>query len=78
MKLHRVVIEYGDKKVDLYETEHEGKKFTGTFRECLLFCMGYGTDQAAESRYEMARLNRAANKKTADVSKTEGVKHHVV
>lgn len=78
MKLHRVVIEYGDKKIDLYETEHEGEKFTGTFRECLLFCMGYGTDQAAELRYEMARLNRAANKKTADVSKAEGVKHHVV
>ena len=68
MKLHRVEVSLGDKSVTLYETEHEGKKFTGTFRECLLFCMGYGTDQAAELRYEMAKLNRK-NKKTADVSK---------
>lgn len=78
MKLQRVVIEYGDKKIDLYETEREGKKFTGTFRECLLFYMGYGTDHAADLRYEMARLRRIENKKTADVSKAEGVKHHVV
>jgi len=68
MKLHRVEVSLGDKSVTLYETEHEGKKLTGTFRECLLFCMGYGTDQAAELRYEMAKLNRK-NKKTADVSK---------
>lgn len=69
MMLRRVEISLGDKSVTLYETVHEGKKFTGTFRECLLFCMGYGTDQAAELRYEMAKLNRANNKKTADVSK---------
>lgn len=58
MKMRRVKIVYGEKKISLFETEREGKKFVGTIRECLLFGMGYGTDQAAELRYEMARLNR--------------------
>lgn len=58
MKMRRVKIVYGENKVSLYETEREGEKFVGTIRECLLFGMGYGTDQAAELRYEMARLNR--------------------
>lgn len=67
MKMRRVKIVYGEKKISLFETELAGQKFVGTIRECLLFGMGYGTDQAAELRYEMARLNRAKNKKTADV-----------
>ncbi len=58
MKMRRVKIVYGEKKISLFETEREGEKFVGTIRECLLFGMGYGTDQAAELRYEMARLNR--------------------
>ena len=65
MKLRRVVLKSGDKHVELYETFHEGKKFTGTFRQCLLFCMGYGTDEAAELRYETAMLKQRG-------------KHHVV
>lgn len=77
MKLHRVEVRLGDKVVTLYETEYEGKKFTGTFRECLLLNMGFGTDQAAELRYEMAKLKRK-NKKTAEVLKTEGAKTNVV
>lgn len=75
MELRRVVFEYGGKTVELYETKRGEEKFSGTLRECLLFFMGYGTDQAAELRYEMAHWNK---KKTADVSKAEGVKHHVV
>ena len=62
MKMRRVKIVYGEKKISLFETEREGKKFVGTIRECLLFGMGYGTDQAAELRYEMVRLNRLKNK----------------
>nr|DAX39397.1 MAG TPA: hypothetical protein [Caudoviricetes sp.] len=62
MKMRRVKIVYGEKKISLFETEREGKKFVGTIRECLLFGMGYGTDQAAELRYEMARLNRQKNR----------------
>jgi len=62
MKMRRVKVLYGENKVSLYETEREGKKFVGTIRECLLFGMGFGTDQAAELRYEMARLNRLKNK----------------
>lgn len=58
MKMRRVKIVYGEKKISLFETERDGEKFVGTIRECLLFGMGYGTDQAAELRYEMARLNR--------------------
>lgn len=58
MRMRRVKVLYGEKKVSLYETEREGQKFVGTIRECLLFGMGYGSDQAAELRYEMARLNR--------------------
>lgn len=58
MKMRRVKIVYSEKKISLFETEREGEKFVGTIRECLLFGMGYGTDQAAELRYEMARLNR--------------------
>lgn len=61
MRLRRVVLKCGDRQVELYETVHEGKKFTGTFRQCLLFCMGYGTDQAAELRYETA-IQRKQNK----------------
>lgn len=72
MELRRVELEYGDKKIAMYETEREGVKFLGKLRECLLFSMGYGTDQAAELRYEMARENRKPNKKTADVLKAEG------
>ncbi|MGI5075763.1 hypothetical protein E4N71_10085 [Treponema vincentii] len=62
MKMRRVKIVYGEKKISLFETELAGQKFVGTIRECLLFGMGYGTDQAAELRYEMARLNRLKNK----------------
>lgn len=62
MKMRRVKIVYGEKKISLFETERESEKFVGTIRECLLFGMGYGTDQAAELRYEMARLNRLKNK----------------
>lgn len=62
MKMRRVKIVYGEKKISLFETEREGEKFVGTIRECLLFGMGYGTDQAAELRYEIARLNRLKNK----------------
>lgn len=62
MKMRRVKIVYGEKKISLFETERAGQKFVGTIRECLLFGMGYGTDQAAELRYEMARLNRLKNK----------------
>ena len=58
MKMRRVKIVYSEKKISLFETEREGEKFVGTIRECLLFGMGYGTDQAAELRYEMAKLNR--------------------
>jgi len=62
MKMRRVKIVYGEKKISLFETEREGEKFVGTIMECLLFWMGYGTDQAAGLRYEMARLNRLKNK----------------
>ena len=65
MELRRVVFEYGGKTVELYETKRGEEKFSGTLRECLLFFMGYGTDQAAELRYEMARY-REEIKKTAD------------
>lgn len=58
MKMRRVKVASGEGKTSLYETEWAGEKFVGTIRECLLFGMGYGTDQAAELRYEMARLNR--------------------
>ncbi len=53
MRLQRVEIECGDKKIDLYEVERAGERFTGTFRECLLFYKGYGADQAAELRYKL-------------------------
>lgn len=62
MKMRRVKIVYGEKKISLFETERDGEKFVGTIRECLLFGMGYGTDQAAGLRYEMARLNRPKNR----------------
>ena len=62
MKMRLVKIVYGKKKISLFETERAGQKFVGTIRECLLIGMGYGTDQGAELRYEMARLNRLKNK----------------
>lgn len=77
MMLRQVELSYGDKKLLMYETEYKGKKFIGTLRECILFAWGYGCDQAAELRYEMAKLNREQNKKTADVSKQKE-KHNVV
>ena len=77
MRLRKVEIPYGDKKLLMYETEYKGKKFIGTLRECILLAWGFGCDQAAELRYEMAKLNREQNKKTADVSKQKE-QHHVV
>lgn len=50
MKMRRVKIVYGEKKISLFETEREGEKFVGTIRECLLFGMGYGTDAAGSSQ----------------------------
>lgn len=77
MKMRRVKLASGEEREALYETEREGKRFVGTVRECLLFGMGYGTDQAAELRYEMARLGRSKNKNAArivaDAKKAGGV-----
>ena len=77
MMSRQIELSYGDKKLLMYETEYKGKKFIGTLRECILFAWGYGCDQAAELRYDMAKLNREQNKKTADVSKQKE-RHHVV
>ncbi len=68
--LKRVNVQFGDREITLYESKREGKSFTGTAREALLFAWGFGTDQAAELRYEMAKMG--GNKKTADVLKAEG------
>lgn len=45
-------------KMRLYETTRGGKTFVGTFGEAYLFALGFGCDQAAELRYEMAKQKR--------------------
>ena len=54
-KFKRVQVTFGGKVLNLYEAEYKGKKHTGNFRECLLFSLGYGSDQAAELRYMMRK-----------------------
>ena len=52
-------IRVGDRLLVLHEAECAWRKFVGTFRECWFFSRGFGGDQAAELRYEMARCGRA-------------------
>ena len=34
---------------------YNGKTFSGNLKECLLFSMGFGSDQAASLRFEFKR-----------------------
>lgn len=49
-------------KDGLWYGNRSGESHGGTFREVWLWAMGYGKDQAAELRYNMAKLNRLKNK----------------
>jgi hypothetical protein len=67
--LKKVKVPFGEKTVTLWASEHKGKTvISASAREAILYAWGFGTDQAAELRYEMQKI------KTADVSKAEGEK----
>ena len=63
MKIETRTVDFNGKTIKLYTTAWNGKKVEfASLREAILYGMGFGTDQAAELRYEMARLNRLKNK----------------
>lgn len=56
-------VDYNGKTIKLYTTAWEGKKVEfGSLREAILYAMGFGTDQAAELRYEMVKMKEGENK----------------
>lgn len=56
-------VDIAGKKIRLWTTKYNGKPVEfATFKEAALYGMGFGTDQAAELRYEMAKLNKKTTK----------------
>ncbi len=43
------------RKGNLYVAYFKGSQYLGNLRDCLLFAMGYGADQAAELRFLLRR-----------------------
>lgn len=63
MKIETRTLDFNGKPVKLYTTAWKGKKVEfARIREAILYGMGFGTDQAAELRYEMAKLNKKTTK----------------
>lgn len=58
MSVKSLCLDYKGKKIQFFETEFQGQRYVGKFRQCLLFAMGYGADQAAELKFEMAKKRR--------------------
>ena len=63
MKIETRTLDLNGKPVKLYTTAWKGKKVEfANIREAILYGMGFGTDQAAELRYEMAKHNKKTTK----------------
>ncbi len=43
------------RKGNFYIAYFKGSQFSGNLKECLLFSMGFGSDQAASLRFEFKR-----------------------
>lgn len=56
MKIEVRTLDFNGKPIKLYTTSWNGKKVEfASIREAILYGMGFGADQAAELRYEMAK-----------------------
>lgn len=63
MKIETKTLDFNGKPVKLYTTAWKDKKVEfASIREAILYGMGFGTDQAAELRYEMAKHNKKTTK----------------
>ena len=59
MKIEARTVDFGGKEIRLFTTEWQGKKLEfASIREAILYGMGFGSDQAAELRYEMAKSKK--------------------
>lgn len=63
MKTETRTLNFNGKSIKLYTTTWKGKKVEfASIREAILYGMGFGTDRAAELRYEMAKHNKKTTK----------------
>ena len=59
MKIEVRTLDFNGKPIKLYTTSWNGKKVEfASIREAILYGMGFGSDQAAELRYEMAKSKK--------------------
>ena len=71
MKIETRTLDFNGKPVKLYTTAWKGKKVEfASIREAILYGMGFGTDQAAGLRYEMAKLNKKTTKRKRGLRQT--------
>lgn len=63
MMIEARTLNFNGKAIQLYTTAWKGKKVEfASIREAILYGMGFGADQAAELRYEMAKQNKKTTK----------------